>query len=219
MIHTYSLIHDDLPAMDDDDLRRGIPTCHKKFDEATAILAGDALLTEAFACVAHLEDRDLVPVVVTGLARAAGFAGMVAGQMADIGAEKGYCTPDGKLLAFIHANKTGALLAASAVLAGTVNRLEPARLDALAVYGRSIGMAFQIADDVLNETSDEDTLGKPIGTDREAGKLTWTSLHGLEKARSMAASEVEKACHALADWGPEADPLRLLAHYMVDRES
>jgi len=218
MIHTYSLIHDDLPPMDDDELRRGLPTCHIKYDEATAILAGDALLTEAFACLASLEDRDVIPGVVAGLARAAGFGGMVAGQMADIGAERGYLPGDSATLEFIHANKTGALLEASVLLPGLVNHLDSDRITELAAYGRSIGLAFQIADDVLNETADAATLGKPTGTDREAGKLTWTSIHGIEKAREMAAREVEKACHVLADWGTAAEPLRMLARYMVERE-
>ncbi|HPH03149.1 MAG TPA: polyprenyl synthetase family protein [Spirochaetota bacterium] len=218
MIHTYSLIHDDLPPMDDDELRRGIPTCHIKFDEATAILAGDALLTEAFACLATLDDRDVIPDIVSGLARAAGFGGMVAGQMADIGAERGYLPGDSATLEFIHANKTGALLEASVLLPGLVNHLDSDRIAELAAYGRSIGLAFQIADDVLNETADAATLGKPTGTDREAGKLTWTSIHGIEKAREMANREVENACRVLADWGPAAEPLRMLARYMVERE-
>lgn len=218
MIHTYSLIHDDLPPMDDDDLRRGVQTCHVRFDQATAILAGDALLTEAFACLASLADRDVLPEVVSGLARAAGFGGMVAGQMADIGAERGMIEPGPGTLEFIHANKTGALLLASVVLPGVINHLDPARLEQLAVYGRSVGLAFQIADDVLNETAQEATLGKPTGTDREAGKLTWTAMYGVAQAREMAAAEVQRALDALSGWGPSAEPLALLARYMVERE-
>ena len=230
MIHIYSCVHDDLPAMDDDDFRRGRATCHKQYDEVTAILAGDALLTEAFAALALVEDHDLLPQLVPLLAEAAGFQGMVAGQMADIAAEKAEqaarktaSAPADKAaraaeLAFIHAHKTGALLVASTLLPGVVNRLPEDKLASLRQFGESLGLAFQIVDDILNETADEKTLGKPTGTDREAGKLTFVTLYGLDEARSMARAEVDKALQAIEFFGEKAASLRTLAEYVLERD-
>jgi len=234
MIHTYSCIHDDLPAMDDDDFRRGRASCHRQYDEATAILAGDALLTEAFAVLALAPDRDLLAELVRILAEAAGFQGMVAGQAADIAAEKA-CQTDGAgqrgvavqkggagqgeaELLFIHAHKTGALLTASVLLPALANRLSDEKLDSIKRFGESLGLAFQIVDDILNETADEKTLGKPVGTDRELGKLTWVTLHGLDAARIMAREETERAISAVEFFGEAGEPLRMAARYVLERD-
>jgi geranylgeranyl diphosphate synthase type II len=223
MIHIYSCVHDDLPAMDDDDFRRGRATCHRQYDEVTAILAGDALLTEAFAALSLAEDRDILPELVLLLAEAAGFQGMVAGQMADIAAEKAAEKggPDAcrrNALAFIHAHKTGALLVASVLLPGVANRLPQDKLDSLRQFGESLGLAFQIVDDILNETADEKTLGKPTGTDREAGKLTWVTLFGLQEARAMAKTEVDRALQSIEFFGEKAESLRAVAKYVLERD-
>ena len=232
MIHIYSCIHDDLPAMDDDDFRRGRAACHKHYDEATAILAGDALLTEAFGALSLAEDRECLPRLVRLLADAAGFQGMVAGQMADIEAEKAAQKQGSEAqvraadaadarsaeLAFIHAHKTGALLSVSVLLPGVANRLPEENLAALSQFGESLGLAFQIVDDILNETADEKTLGKPVGTDRESGKLTWVTLHGLDAARAMAKKEIDRAIAAVEFFGERAAPLQILARYVLDRD-
>jgi geranylgeranyl diphosphate synthase type II len=220
-LHTYSLIHDDLPAMDDDDLRRGRPTCHKAFDEATAILAGDALLTLAFELVArNARVRGMKPAAVVEASRilavAAGAQGMVGGQMADIGAEErrvGLAQ-----LKAIHAGKTGALirgaLEAGAVLAGA----KPAQRRALAAYGRHIGLAFQIADDLLNVTGDQKKLGKRTGSDAGRGKSTYPALLGLQKARRFADNELKAALKALRPLGPSGEPLAALARFVIERD-
>jgi geranylgeranyl pyrophosphate synthase len=221
LIHSYSLVHDDLPAMDDDDLRRGRPTCHKAFDEATAILAGDALLTLAFELVARNAEaagvdpkRALEASLI--LARAAGGEGMVGGQMADIEAEGRSIALAG--LKAIHAGKTGALITAAleagAVLAGAA----PARRRALASYGRHLGLAFQVADDILNVEGDEAKLGKRVGSDAEAHKATYPSLLGLQKAKKIAQNELAAALAALAPFGQAGRALRGLARYVVERD-
>jgi geranylgeranyl diphosphate synthase, type II len=240
MIHTYSCIHDDLPAMDNDDLRRGRPSCHRQYDEATAILAGDALLTEAFAALALAPDREFLPELTRLLAAAAGFQGMVAGQMADIAAErsadKEKLTPCARFasdipfaqgqehpvpeaeLAFIHAHKTGALLTASVMLPAIIHKPPAGELAMIKKFGESLGLAFQIVDDILNETADSETLGKPTGTDREAGKLTWVTLHGLDRARAMAKAEIDDAKEAVKFLGPAGEPLAMLADYVLQRD-
>ena len=222
-IHTYSLIHDDLPAMDDDDLRRGRPSNHKQFDEATAILAGDGLLTDAFAlmasCAGGAVPAERVLRALSLAAVAAGSPGMVGGQFLDMEytAREGVSLEE---LAAMHTMKTGALLRAAcecgAVLAGAD---EPA-VAALAAYGRSIGAAFQITDDILDETGTEEELGKPVGSDAAQHKNTYPSLLGLEKSRAMAISHTDAAIQALSAFSaPEAALLRGLAVYIVNRVS
>jgi geranylgeranyl diphosphate synthase type II len=222
LIHTYSLIHDDLPAMDDDDLRRGKPSCHKQFDEATAILAGDGLLTEAFGfMLSAASERGLsagrVLRATQLLARAAGAAGMVGGQALDMEytGRSGVTIDE---LRAMHAMKTGALITAAcesgAVLAGA----DETDVDRAREYGRNIGVAFQIADDVLDVVGDEKTIGKPVGSDQEKGKNTYPSLVGLEKSRELARGYVARARELLAPLsGAEADFLSELAQYIVDR--
>jgi farnesyl diphosphate synthase len=216
-VHCYSLVHDDLPMMDDDDLRRGQPTVHKAFDEATAILAGDGLLTLAFDVIASPQvhpDPRVGLQLVRGLARASGVGGMVGGQMLDLAAE-GRHTHDGQPLKLLpeairqlQAMKTGALLLfaveAGAILAGASHD----QREALARYGRSLGIAFQIADDVLDVEADSATLGKAVGKDEAKGKATLVQVLGIEAARREVQMHVEAALAALARFGPEADPLR-----------
>ena len=221
-IHTYSLIHDDLPAMDNDDLRRGKPSNHKQFDEATAILAGDGLLTDAFALMASVHTRipaDRVLRAIGLSARAAGSPGMVGGQFLDMQytARQGV---DLEELAAMHAMKTGALLCAAcecgAVLAGADER----RIASLAAYGKGIGAAFQITDDILDETGIEADLGKPAGSDAARKKNTYPSLLGLDKSRAAAHVHIDMAVQALAAYdAPSADLLRGLAVYIVNRVS
>lgn len=216
-VHCYSLVHDDLPAMDDDDVRRGQPTVHKAYDEATAILAGDGLLTLAFDVMAGPDvhpDPAVGLRLVRGLARASGLGGMAGGQMLDLAAE-GRHTADGQPLRLaphairqLQAMKTGALLLfaveAGAILAGA----SPARMKALADYGRALGIAFQIADDVLDVEADSATLGKAVGKDEAKGKATLVQVLGIEAARRELQAHVDEALASLADFGPEADPLR-----------
>ncbi|MCB1671836.1 MAG: polyprenyl synthetase family protein [Gammaproteobacteria bacterium] len=220
LIHCYSLVHDDLPAMDDDDLRRGKPTVHKAYDEATAILTGDSLLTLAFEVLAQAgpatlsADRRLN--MVASLARAAGAQGMVAGQVLDF--EAAGTALDLEQLKAMHALKTGALIAASVelgALAGPV--LQAGKHSALRHYAECVGLAFQIQDDVLDVVSDTAILGKPQGSDQSRNKPTYTSLLGLEAARDQARALADQGIDALADFGGEADMLRRLARYIVER--
>ena len=222
MIHTYSLIHDDLPAMDDDDIRRGQPTSHKVFGEATAILAGDALLTEAFALMAAAERMPQIPPdrilsVIHEIARAAGFWGMVGGQIMDIQAETG--PADEETLLYIHTHKTGAMIVASvragAILAGA----QTGEVEALAAYGRHVGLAFQIADDILNVEGDREALGKRTGSDADRGKLTFPHLLGIEAARIKMADLVSCALAAIQDFDQHAEPLRAIARYVAERKT
>ena len=213
MIHTYSLIHDDLPAMDDDDLRRGRPTLHKAYDEATAILAGDALLTMAFDVLADCGHT----AVVVEMARAAGVAGMVGGQYLDIEAENQQLTLEA--LQRVHACKTGALIRV-AIRAGALSAgAKDDALAALTTYGENIGLAFQIADDMLNVTSTAEQMGKPVGNDAAMHKSTYPALVGLERARDLANEAAERALTALDPFGDEADAFRGLAHYIVERNT
>jgi len=195
-LHTYSLIHDDLPCMDDDDLRRGRPTAHKQFDEATALLAGDALLTYAFQLLARHYSGGLARDLVADLAEAAGSEHLIGGQMEDLLAEKkADATADD--LRFIHLNKTGAILTAAIVMGGRCGGAEPGQIEALRTAGRHLGLAFQIVDDVLDATADTQTLGKTAGKDERADKTTWVKLHGLAAARRHAADETRAALTAL----------------------
>ncbi len=225
-IHTYSLIHDDLPAMDNDDLRRGKPTSHKKFDESTAILAGDALLTDAFALVAtcarskRVKAGDVVKAIEV-LSLFSGSNGMVGGQMQDT-AETGSWTKKSRKrnadnLNYIHLNKTAALLRASLQVGALISGADTRQVKALDEYGKHIGIAFQIADDILDVTGDKKLLGKK-GSDRENNKLTYVSLFGLEKARTDAAGHICRAKSALRAFGNEKIILEQLADYIINRD-
>ncbi|SFU93520.1 farnesyl diphosphate synthase [Halomonas korlensis] len=216
LIHAYSLVHDDLPAMDDDDLRRGQPTVHRAFDEATAVLAGDALQALAFEVLARAAPPRL-PALMLTLAHAAGRDGMVAGQALDLAAVGGQ--PSVEALATMHAHKTGALIRAAVRLGGliAVDDQDP-RLAALDAYAQAIGLAFQIHDDVLDVTGDTATLGKLSGADAARHKPTYPSLLGLEGARVRASELVEEAIVALTPLGSAKDPLACLARYMIERD-
>ena len=198
-VHTYSLIHDDLPCMDNDDLRRGRPTAHKAFDEATALLAGDALLTHAFALLAsaYAAEPALAQRLLRELGEAAGSRRLIGGQMEDLLAEKKSDATPGEL-EFIHLNKTAAMIEASFVMGGAVGGADNDQLAILREAGRSVGLAFQIIDDILDATSDSATLGKTAGKDAKAGKTTYVKLHGLERSRALASEHTSKAHQALA---------------------
>lgn len=210
MLHTYSLIHDDLPAIDDDDLRRGRASCHKQFGDATAILAGDALQTEAFALLANQCGLRMV----AELTAAAGTRGMVGGEIADIEAEGQ--PPERERVESIHERKTAALFAASARMGAIAAGGPDAQIDALGRYGRWVGLAFQIVDDLLDETADAATLGKSPGKDRASRKMTYPAAVGVEAARSRAAECVQEACAALGGI-PDPDLLAALAEFAVTR--
>jgi geranylgeranyl diphosphate synthase type II len=218
MVHAYSLIHDDLPAMDDDDLRRGQPTCHIKFDEATAILAGDALQSLAFEQLTQLSDLPAATVVelVAMLARYGGCSGMVAGQAIDLAATGQALNLD--QLKTMHNHKTGALIEA-AVLMGAMatGAASQQQLDALKSFAQNIGLAFQIQDDILDVESSTEQLGKQQGSDVANGKSTYTSILGLEQARSQAAELYQHSITSLAIFDERAEPLRQLASFIVKR--
>ncbi len=218
-IHAYSLIHDDLPAMDDDDLRRGQPTCHIAFDEATAILAGDALQSLAFQQLAQTPglDSDTRLQLVQQLALAAGAQGMVGGQAIDLAAVNQQLNLD--QLERMHNLKTGALIAASVVMGATATgRASPLQLDALRQYALAIGLAFQVQDDILDVTADTQTLGKQQGADQARNKPTYVSLLGLEGARQKAQDLYQLALEALQPLDQRANTLRDLAGYIVERD-
>ena len=219
LIHTYSLIHDDLPAMDDDDLRRGRPTTHREFGEAEAILAGDALHTLAFEILAAWpKDESTAPrriAAVESLARGAGIRGMVGGQIADIEAERSEV--DLERLRWIHRHKTGALFAASAELGAIHAGADPAVREAMAEYGRAVGLAFQVADDILDCTATAETLGKTPGKDVAAGKATYPALLGLEASRQHADQLVQQALEALANHDLTSEPLAGIAAFSISR--
>jgi geranylgeranyl pyrophosphate synthase len=216
MVHTYSLIHDDLPAMDDDDFRRGRPSCHKQFDEATAILAGDALLTIAFEFLArNVTDAALAVGLISALAEAAGPAGMIAGQMADLEAEDGEPSPE--LLEYIHINKTAKMFRAACRMGALAGGAENRQLEALSDYGLKIGLGFQIVDDILDISETSQHLGKTAGKDAAQGKLTWPSLFGIEKSRVRLEQLAAEAVSALAVFDHRADTLRDLTQKLVRR--
>ncbi len=216
LIHTYSLIHDDLPAMDDDDLRRGRPTSHKAFGEAMAILAGDALHTLAFELVlARTADGNVARRLGATLAEAAGFAGMVGGQVEDIDA--GGVVPDVERLQGIHERKTAALIRAAAVGGGIAGGAEDEQVVALSEFGMALGLAFQITDDVLDETGTAEALGKTPGKDREADKMTYVALEGIDAARARATRERDRALAALERL-PSPELLVGLAKFVTDRD-
>jgi len=213
MSHTDSLIHDDLPAMDNDDLRRGRPTLHRAFGEALAILAGDALLTMAFDVLASTGDIR----VVREVARASGAAGMVGGQVLDMESEGGRADLD--RLRRVHASKTGALIRCAVRSGALLGGARDAALEALTRYGERLGLAFQIADDILDVVGDEGTLGKTVGSDAARGKSTYPSLLGLGEARRLAGEAAQAAVDSLTCFGPEADVFRALALFVVNRTS
>lgn len=219
LIHTYSLIHDDLPAMDDDDLRRGKPTSHKVFGEAMAILAGDGLLTEAFFMFAGSNSisRHLLIEALRELASAAGLHGMVAGQAMDIIGEGKKA--DKETLEFIHRHKTGALLRASVIMGGILCGATGPTMDALSDYGTNIGLTFQVVDDILDITGTTEELGKPRGSDSAKEKMTYPSLYGIERSREIAQEYIHKALNATGIFGPRALRLNDIAHYLLERTS
>jgi len=217
MVHTYSLVHDDLPAMDDDDLRRGRPTCHIAFDEATAILTGDALLTLAFELLAErIDDAGVAVALVRELAQAAGATGMIAGQVADLKAEN----TKGSLesLEYIHVHKTAKMFRCAAVMGGLCGRADAGQLEALARYGLKIGLGFQIADDILDVSASSEQLGKTAGKDLKAAKCTYPALLGIDKSRELERRLADEAVAALERFGREANVLRQLAVALLDRE-
>jgi farnesyl diphosphate synthase len=220
MVHCYSLIHDDLPAMDDDDLRRGRATCHIEYDEATAILAGDALLTKAFEVLADPDTHQDARVradLVLALSRAAGHAGMVGGQMLDLVAESH--TLDMPEVTRLQRMKTGELIAVSCEAGAILGKAsEHAHLQ-LHAYAHDIGLAFQIADDLLDVEGDEAAVGKKTGKDEAAGKATFVSLLGVERAREQAEMLSRQAQEHLESFDTTAEPLRALAHFIVNRRS
>ncbi len=217
MVHTYSLVHDDLPAMDDDDLRRGRPTCHKAFDEATAILTGDALLTLAFEVLAGRIDEPALAVrLITELAQAAGSVGMIAGQMADIQAERAAGNIDD--LEYIHTNKTAKMFRCAAVMGGLCGGAGPSQLEALAQYGLKIGLGFQIADDILDVSASSEQLGKTAGKDLKAAKCTYPAVIGIEKSKELEQRLVREAQLALEPFGQNAHTLRQLAAALETRD-
>ena len=218
-IHTYSLIHDDLPSMDDDDLRRGVPTCHVKYGEAAALLAGDGLLTEAFDIIAdqaRTHPAETVLRVSSLIARASGVWGMVGGQVADMRAEN-LTNLQVKDVEFIHALKTGALITVSLVSGALLGGAGKEELAAIENFGRNIGAAFQIADDLLDIEGDTETLGKPVGSDEAQGKATYPAAVGLEAARGKAKALIDEGLETIKTFGEAAEPLRALAVYIINR--
>lgn len=217
MVHTYSLVHDDLPAMDDDDLRRGRPTCHKAFDEATAILTGDALLTLAFELLSErIDNAGTAVALVRELAQAAGAAGMIAGQVADLKAENTAGSIES--LEYIHIHKTAKMFRCAAVMGGLCGHADTAQLDALARYGLKIGLGFQIADDILDVSASSEQLGKTAGKDLKAAKCTYPALLGIDRSRELERKLAGEAVAALEPFGPRADVLRSLALALLDRD-
>jgi geranylgeranyl diphosphate synthase type II len=216
IVHTYSLVHDDLPAMDDDDFRRGRPTCHKAFDEASAILTGDALLTLAFETLAKEIDEPGVAVRLIGqLAEAAGPAGMIAGQMADLKAEKSRGTEE--LLQTIHTNKTAKMFQSAAASGAICGGADESQFNCLCEYGLKIGLGFQIADDILDVSASSEHLGKTAGKDVRAGKMTYPAIVGIEKSKQLAKKLADEAAAVLKPFGTKADTLRQLAIALLER--
>jgi geranylgeranyl diphosphate synthase, type II len=218
MLHTYSLIHDDLPALDNDDLRRGKPTCHVVFGEALAILAGDALQTQAYEIMARLKCPAEARVkIIEEIARGTGTVdGMIGGQVKDLEAERQ--KPDAETLEYIHRSKTGALITASLVSGGIYAGGAPQQIDRLRDFGRAVGLAFQIVDDVLDVTQSSEQLGKTAGKDTAAEKATYPSLFGIDESLRQADVLISAGCGALDPLGERADTLKELAHFLVERK-
>ena len=218
MIHAYSLIHDDLPAMDDDDMRRGQPSCHKQFDEATAILAGDALLAMAFQIVAQdTKPLDVAARCGLALSRAAGPCELVGGQVDDLAAEFGQ--PDAEQLVAIHRRKTGAMFRVSMRLGGLVAQADDEPLARLETYGDRLGLAFQIVDDLLDVDGDASQMGKTLGKDSVQGKLTYPGLLGVDESRRRAKRLIDEARAAVAGFGERAEGLVELARFVIERNN
>ena len=218
MIHAYSLIHDDLPAMDDDDLRRGVPTCHIQFDEATAILAGDGLHSLAFKQLTNLTGitASINLEIIAILSDLAGCNGMVTGQAVDL--ESTGTQLSVEELSYMHTHKTGALIEASVVMgAMATNQADEAQVNALRSYARAIGLAFQIQDDILDDESSTEQLGKSQGSDSDNNKATYTSILGIEEAKSEAERLYQESLEALSPFDDKAEPLRALAKFIVHR--
>ena len=221
MVHTYSLIHDDLPAMDDDDLRRGQPTCHKAFDEATAILAGDALLTLAFQTLSSIAaGRDQQAVkwlrVIQLISHAAGYCGMIQGQMLDIASEGSQLTLNE--LKSLHRLKTGALIEVSSQCGAELVDANSSQIQLIENYAQYIGLAFQVSDDILNVEGDPAIMGKAVGTDKLRQKSTYPSLLGLEESKTFARKLIDNALQALGSFKQKAEPLRAIARYIKKRK-
>ena len=221
MIHTYSLVHDDLPAMDNDDFRRGVPTNHKVFGEAVAILAGDALLTLALRLVAddvkHMGDAARAHEVLVDITDAAGHGGMVGGQVADLESEGKRVTAD--TVDYIHAHKTGALIRTALRVGARICGATPDQVMALSVAGADLGLAFQIVDDVLDVVSSSAELGKTAGKDQIQHKATYPAIHGIEASRARAGYLIAEAEEALAGFGARAEPIRALGRFIRDRRA
>ena len=216
MVHAYSLVHDDLPAMDDDDMRRGRATCHVAYDEPTAILTGDALLTLAFEILAKEIDKPNISVKLIGqLAESAGAAGMIAGQMADLKAET--IAADRDMLEYIHTNKTAKMFSCAAICGGLAGKADMNQLRALAEYGLKLGLGFQIADDILDVSATSEQLGKTAGKDAKAGKATYPAIVGIDQARQLEKQLADQAVEALKPFGDKADMLCQLAKAMLER--
>ncbi len=217
-VHAYSLVHDDLPCMDDDDLRRGNPTVHIKWDEATAVLTGDALQTLAFEILADARtgEADVRVALIASMAQAAGAAGMVLGQALDIEAESASVPLDLEQITRLQAGKTGALIEWSACAGALMGRADPAPLRR---YAQALGLAFQIADDIMDIEGDAAKAGKRLQKDAEAGKATFVSLLGMEPARARAKSLVEEACDALSPYGGDAENLKAAASFVISRDA
>ena len=221
LIHTYSLIHDDLPAMDNDDLRRGKPTSHKVFGEAMAILAGDGLLTEAFNMLGRLDvhgglSADVMKRIISIIATASGWQGMVGGQSMDIRSEGKDI--DSNLMDYIHSHKTGALITASVVSGAVLGGGSRSQLDNLTLYGEKIGLAFQIADDILDIEGNPEEMGKGTGGDSKKGKNTFPSVYGLNESKDILKRSIDSAIKALDRFDRKADPLRGIARYIIERK-
>ena len=220
MIHSYSLVHDDLPAMDDDDLRRGKPTNHVVFGEGMAILAGDGLLTEAFRVMAEGsllpgQDRSATLRAIREIAAGAGAAGMVGGQVADLESEKK--KPTRALVEYIHVRKTGALIRAAVRAGALVGKAKPGQFARLDQYGAAIGLAFQVADDILDVEGGTEKTGKRAGRDAELQKVTYPAAVGMENSKQKAKELLDESLAALASFGQAADPLRQIAIFIVER--
>jgi geranylgeranyl diphosphate synthase type II len=221
LIHSYSLIHDDLPAMDNDDFRRGKSTCHKVFGENIAILAGDALLTEAFVLLSHVEKVRLSAerrlAVIQEIAQAAGICGMVGGQALDV--LSGKSVSDENTLYEIHRRKTGALIVAAVKSGAIIFNARKDKIQALALYGINVGLAFQIADDILNVEGDRELMGKETGSDAAHDKLTYPSLLGLDLAKEKLKKYIDAAVASLSGFDERAQPLLVIARYIMERKS
>ena len=221
LVHTYSLIHDDLPSMDDDELRRGKPTNHKVFGEAIAILAGDALLTEAFRMMTHVENNALKPSLlihaIKELAKAAGAHGMVAGQVQDMLSEN--ANPSLDMVNFIHSRKTAAIITACLRIGGILAEAEDDALQSLTNYGERIGFAFQIVDDILDIEGTTEDLGKTSGVDQSKQKMTYPFIVGLPQAKQKAGELVQEAISSLELFSHAAEPLREIAQYLIRRRN